>query len=185
MIGSLLASPSKTLMSFVDELVQLRHRPAIDLGCGFGRNAVALASRGLSIVCVDKDLDRLRTLAKLAPGQIRRSMPRRALGAGKVYPVCIDADIAWPFPNGFFSAVICVHFFKPNLLDAIGSSLMPGGFLYIETFGDHGGNYLDLPRGGQVNDLLRGGFCKLFYKERKAGPNGYDAVTVRVFARKR
>ena len=87
MIGSPLASPSATLMSVANELVKLRHRPVIDLGCGFGRNAVALASRGISIVCVDKDVDRLRTLARLAPGYISGFMQRDGREVGKIYPV--------------------------------------------------------------------------------------------------
>lgn len=185
MIGSPLASPSATLMSVANELVKLRHRPVIDLGCGFGRNAVALASRGISIVCVDKDVDRLRTLARLAPGYISGFMQRDGREVGKIYPVCIDVDIAWPFPKSYFSAFICVHFFKLRLVDAVVSSLMPGGCLYIETFGNHGRNYFDLPKAGQIHDLLENRFHMVFYKERKAGPDGYDAVSAKVFARKK
>jgi SAM-dependent methyltransferase len=185
MIGSLLGSPSKTLMSFADELLKLRHLPAVDIGCGFGRNAVALASRGISVVCVDRDLDRLRTLATCAPEYIRRSEPQRAAAVGVIYPVCSDVLIAWPFPPHYFSAVICVHFFSANLIGSIVSSLVPDGFLYIETFGDHGRNYLDLPRAGELRGLLAVNFHVRFYKERKAGPFGYDAVSAKVFAHKK
>jgi tellurite methyltransferase len=133
MIDSPLASPSQTLMSFADELVKFRHRPAIDVGCGFGRNAVALASRGISVVCVDKDLSRLRTLAERASEHIARSMQQNAATVGQIYPVCCDVCVAWPFPGSYFSAVIFVHFFRLHLVDAVASSLVPGGFLYIET----------------------------------------------------
>ena len=62
---------------------------------------------------------------------------------------------------------------------------MPGGCLYIETFGNHGRNYFDLPKAGQIHDLLENRFHMVFYKERKAGPDGYDAVSAKVFARKK
>ena len=185
MIDSPLASPSQTLMSFADELVKLRHRPAIDVGCGFGRNAVALASRGISVVCVDKDLSCLRTLAERASEHIARSMQQSSGTAGQIYPVCCDVCVAWPFPGSYFSTFVFIHFFRLHLVDAVASSLVPGGFLYIETFGNHGGNYLDLPKAGQIHDLLASRFHMPFYKERKAGPCGYDAVSVKVFACKK
>jgi hypothetical protein len=43
-----LSSPSKSMMDFADELTQEPKSLALDAGCGFGRNAVALALRGLS-----------------------------------------------------------------------------------------------------------------------------------------
>ena len=184
MVGSQLASPSKSLMSFASELVKLRHLPAIDIGCGFGRNAVALASHGISVVCVDRDLSRLCTLSKCAPEHFTKSEPQCAVSVGKVYPVCTDVLTAWPFPSDHFSGVICVHFFAASLINSIVWSVVPGGFLYIETFGDHGGNYLDLPKAGELRALLAVHFDISFYKERKAGPRGYDAVSAKL-ARKR
>ena len=65
-----LGSPSKALIDVADELTSLSQYPVLDAGCGFGRNAVALASRGLSVVCVDQNLGRLHTLVRLAPTHI-------------------------------------------------------------------------------------------------------------------
>ena len=56
--------PSKVLIDVVDELTALSQYPVLDAGCGFGRNTVALASRGLSVVCVDRDLDRLNSFIR-------------------------------------------------------------------------------------------------------------------------
>jgi SAM-dependent methyltransferase len=54
----------------VDELRSLSQWPVLDAGCGFGRNAVALALRGVSVVCIDRNAHRLGTLSRLAPGYI-------------------------------------------------------------------------------------------------------------------
>jgi hypothetical protein len=50
-----LGPPSKTLIGMAVELSSLSQYPVLDAGFGFGRNAVALASRGLSVVFVDHE----------------------------------------------------------------------------------------------------------------------------------
>ena len=172
-------------MSFVGELAVDWNSPLLDAGCGYGRNAVALASRGLSVVCVDQKLERLNELVRLAPKHIA-DLKQPKCKAGQLYPLLADLDPAqWPFRENCFAGIICVHFLNVELFEAFRSSLVAGGCLYIETFGGHGRNYLDLPKGGQLRDLLSKDFDLPFYREKKVGPAGYDAVTVKLFARKR
>jgi SAM-dependent methyltransferase len=177
-------APSKTLINFTMEIVDNCHLPILDAGCGFGRNAVALASRGMSVVCADIRGERLNALARFGP----RYMADRAQGVrklGKLYPILANLHpAAWPFRENCFGGIVCVHFVSINLFEAFQVSLIPGGYFYFETFGAHGGNYLDLPRAGQLRNLLEKDFKLKFYREKKVGPIGSDAVTVRLFAQK-
>src|SRR5262245_28211984 len=109
----------------------------LDAGCGFGRNAVALAARGLSLVCLDCDHNRLKDLARLGPSKLKEAGP----SSGTLYPVCADVKF-WPFPRNCFSAIICVHIVGDALLEACRHSLVRNGYLYFETFGNQGQNYL-------------------------------------------
>lgn len=180
-----LGPASKTLLSFVGELSTHSKSPLLDAGCGYGRNAVALASHSLSVVCVDQKLERLNALVRLAPKHIA-DLKQPRCEAGQLYPVLADLDPSrWPFGENCFAGIICVHFLNVALFGAFRASLVAGGCLYIETFGGHGGNYLDLPKAGQLRDLLSKDFDLPFYRERKVGPAGYDAVAVTLFARKR
>lgn len=180
-----LGPPSKVLIDVVDELTGLPQYPVLDVGCGFGRNVVALALRGLSVVCVDQDLGRLRTLARLAPTYIAEYKQAKA-GAGQLYPLLAKLNrLQWPFAPKCFGAIICVHFLDVGLLDAVSASLVTGGQLYIETFGGHGGNYLDLPKAGQLRYLLSKDIRLAFYRERAAGPPTAGAVSVKLFGKKK
>jgi SAM-dependent methyltransferase len=179
--GSQPGPPSKTLIEVSEELASSRRYPILDAGCGFGRNAVALAARGLSVVCVDRDVGRLKSFIHL------RSIPNAELGddSGRLYLVVADLKRSqWPFSRNCFGAIICVHFLDIDLFEAFRFSLVPSGQLYIETFGGHGGNYLDLPGAGQLRDLLSQHFHLAFYRERKVGPADTDAVSVKLLAKK-
>jgi len=180
-----LGPASNSLMSIVSELATDSKSPLLDAGCGYGRNAAALAARGLSVVCADQKLERLNELVRLAPKQVA-DLREPDCGAGQLYPVLADLDPSrWPFPENCFSGIICVHFLNVALFGAFSASLVSEGCLYIETFGGQGGNYLDLPKAGQLRDLLSKDFHLPFYREKKVGPAGYDAVTVKLLARKR
>ena len=90
----------------------------------------------------------------------------------------------WPFRERCFAGIICVHYFNIELFEMFSTSLISGGFLYLETFGGHGQNFRELPPAGQFRELLSKDFQLQFYRENKVGPMGYDAVSVRLFARK-
>lgn len=91
----------------------------------------------------------------------------------------------WPFEAGSAGAIINVHLLLPTLFPLFETSLLSGRYLLIETIPAHGGNYLKLPRAGELRSALQHAFDFEFYKERKAGPGNYDAVTVQLLARRR
>jgi SAM-dependent methyltransferase len=182
---SQLEAASKTLISFAAEMASSSRLPALDAGCGFGRNAVALAVRGISVVCADRKLECLKTLAHFGPKYVAQQL-QPGCSAGKLCPALVDLNPAkWPFRESCFSGIICVHFINIDLFELFFSSLISGGYLYFETFGSHGQNFLELPQAGQLHELLSKNFQMQFYREKKVGPIGYNAVTVRLFGRKR
>jgi hypothetical protein len=61
--------------------------------------------------------------------------------------------------------------------------LMNGGHLFIETFGGHGQNFLELPKANQIRKALKG-YKLIFYDERSVGPKSQDAVVVQALAKK-
>lgn len=176
--------PSNALIEVADAIASFAHYPVLDAGCEFGRNAVALASRGMSVICVDRDRRRLRSFINSA--QIRNiDRGQSGNGRGRLHPVLADLNNSlWPFSPNCFGAIICVHFLDIGLFEAFHSSLVSGGHLYIETFGGHGGNYLDLPKAGQVRDSLSQHFDLAFYRERIVGPPGFGAVCVKLLGKK-
>jgi SAM-dependent methyltransferase len=179
------AAPSKTLIKFVEGMGQASKLPILDAGCGFGRNALALAARGASVICVDRRFERLKILASVGSKYLA-DQTQSGCPIGKLLPVLAELDsFNWPFSKNSLSGIVCVHFVDIGLFDAFKASLTSGGFFYFETFGGHGGNYLDLPRAGQVRDLLSKSFDLNFYQEKKVGPLRGDAVTVKLFAYKR
>jgi SAM-dependent methyltransferase len=176
--------PSKTLVRHLHAFLPVGDGLILDVGCGLGRNAVALASHGASVVCVDRDLSRLRVLASAVP---RHVSPQTVASSarGSIFPVCAEVDEAtWPFVHNKFAAIICVHFLNFRLFRHFAEALVAGGYLYIETFENRGGNYLDLPRAGELRDLLAQHFSIQFYSERKAGPSERDAVTAKVLSKR-
>jgi SAM-dependent methyltransferase len=182
---SQLEPASKTLISFAGDMVTDTELPVLDAGCGFGRNAVALAVQGISVVCADRRLECLKTLIRFGPKYVaeRRQHEGRV---GSLYPMLADLNPAkWPFRESCFAGIICVHVFNVDLFDMFCTSLISGGCLYLETFDGHGQNYLDLPQAGQLREILSKDFQLQFYREHKVGPIGYNAVTVRLLARKR
>jgi SAM-dependent methyltransferase len=178
-------SPSKNLLRFADQIASLGNGPVLDAACGSGRNALALAVRGCTVVAVDNDRKRL-----LALEQINRSYLAEHASPhvyiGHIFTVCADLKPEiWPFTPSSFSAIVCIHFPVTSLVPCFISSLQPKGYIYIETFGGHGENFRQLPKAGQLRELLSTHVEFKYYKERKVGPMALDAVSVTLCAQKR
>jgi SAM-dependent methyltransferase len=174
--------PSKTLMQFLGRLTSSYGEPILDAPCGFGRNALALAGQGYDVVAVDNDLDRLKSLKKSAAINSPRGI--RSTASGRLLPICADlASDRLPFGGSSFSAILCIHYPVQEIISDLCTTLKDGGWLYVETFGGQGRNFLELPKAGEIRHALHG-YELVFYNERLVGPTSQQAVVVGVLAQK-
>jgi SAM-dependent methyltransferase len=168
--------PSKTLIRFLDRVTSSYGAPILDAPCGLGRNALPLATKGFNVIAVDKDLVRLNSLQK--------SSSEKTDPVGKVLPLCADLTSGrLPFGPCSFSAILCIHYPVQNILADLDDQLVRGGHLFIETFGGHGQNYLELPKADEIRQALKG-YKLLFYNERSVGPISQNSVVVKALAQK-
>ncbi len=167
------------LRRFASRIIDFsQEAPILDVACGAGRNAIFLIRSGCRVVCIDKDLRALR----------KRCIPDSSRDNYCDNLQLREIDLVhdpWPFESGTAGAIISVHFLLPALFPHFENSLLPGGYLLIETVPAHGGNYLELPRAGELRSALQSAFDFEYYRERKAGPGNYDAVTVQLVAKRR
>ena len=99
--------------------------PIIDLACGRGRNALALAREGIDCLGFDRNRDFLREL-------IEAALP----AAGHVSGVLCDLECPHELPlrPTRCGAVLVFRFLFRPLAPAIERALAPGGLLLYETF---------------------------------------------------
>jgi SAM-dependent methyltransferase len=102
-----------------------RGRPLLDLACGRGRNALAVAHAGLATIGLDRDPTALAELGERArEAGVRVSRVRADVEAGR----------ALPFASGSLGAVLVFRFLFRPLAREIARVLAPGGVLVYETF---------------------------------------------------
>jgi len=147
--------------------------PVLDVACGSGRNAIFLRQLGCTVICMDNDLSRLHTDTAFKSA------------SGSLIPHQIDLikDL-WPFMPRSVGGIINIHFTLLTLFPLFQSSLMPNGYLLLETVPGVGGNYLELPKAGELMTALGNAFECEVYKERQVGPPEHNAVTVKLLARR-
>jgi SAM-dependent methyltransferase len=88
---------------------------ALDVACGRGRHAIALARRGYEVDAVD-----------LSPRGLACARQR----AGHLAIRWIEADLdEWTPPEGAYAVVVCVDFTDERLVPRLLRALAPGGVL--------------------------------------------------------
>lgn len=146
--------------------------PILDVACGSGRNGLFLHNLACTVICVDNDLTRFQTQGHASVG----NLVSRQLDLVKN---------AWPFGECSLGGIVNVHFLLPALFPYFERSLAPGGYLLLETVPGCGGNYLELPKVGRLRSSFGKAFVVESYQERRVGPRGHGAVTVKMIARRR
>lgn len=156
--------------------------PIVDLACGSGRNAIPFARLGCTVICLDRDLESLyRTRDALS----NRRVAGRSL-ASHLVPLQSDlANDPWPFSPRTLGGIVNVHYLDNRLFPKFAKSMQSGAYLLLETISGHGGNYLDLPKRGDLRSALEQAFALEVYEERKVGPPDYNSVAVRLLARRK
>lgn len=173
--------PSPLVRRFAAKIAEAAAgKPLIDVACGSGRNALVFAQLGCTVICVDQDLSGLQAHVK----HLRHTELRNTVAKLSLRQMDLVKD-RWPFTTGFAGGIINVHFLLPELFHSFERSLAAGGYLLLETVPGCGGNYLELPKAGKLRSAFERACDLEFYLERKVGPVGFDAVTVKVLARKR
>jgi SAM-dependent methyltransferase len=174
-------TPSPFVKRFISRIAKASFGKAVlDVACGSGRNAMPFAQLGCNVICIDKDLASF----KFQRLRLRGTSAGRSFNGISLRQVDLCRDL-WPFGACAFGSIINVHFLLPSLFPAFENSLSPGGYLLIETVPGCGGNYLQLPKVGEVISAFERAFVIECYKERKVGPPGHEAVTVHMLAKKK
>jgi SAM-dependent methyltransferase len=166
--------PSPLVRKFAQTMVEAAScHPVIDVACGSGRNAAYLAQLGCTVICIDRDLTRLKS--KLTKPRILDRL------------IFVQMDLLtdpWPIARGTVGGIVLVDFLDQSLFGYFERSLITGGHLLIETVSARGGNYLELPNAGALRTAFEKSFDFVLYRERHAGPRTSNAVTVRMLGRK-
>jgi tellurite methyltransferase len=123
------ARPARPSQLVLDNLDRLREAsllgPVVDLACGRGRHALALARNGIPCLGVDRNADHLTQLRLLAE---REQLPLRTLRAD------LETDEGMPFLPSSCGAILIFRFLYRPLLRKLPPALRPGGLLLYETF---------------------------------------------------
>jgi SAM-dependent methyltransferase len=151
--------------------------PVLDLAGGSGRHSFYLAKFNLRVECVDIDL---------APYfAMQKQLANYPELLSRVSSTRLDLSMDnWPFVSGTVGGIVMVDFLLLSVLPKIADALAKDGLLLIQTVGNRGQNYLQLPKAGVLREALLDHFKFVRYDERSAGPSGAGAVTVRLLARR-
>jgi SAM-dependent methyltransferase len=166
------SAPSQFVSRFASQIASnASGMPILDVACGSGRNAIVFSQLGCSVICLDIDLSRL-------------DMPHstNVMAERKSYQLDLVHD-PWPLGPRSVGGIINVHFLLPALFPYFERSLIPGGYLLLETIPGCGGNHVQLPKVGELRSALSSSYDLEFYKERRVGPIEYGAVTVHLLAK--
>lgn len=172
---------SSLVRRFGAKVVGASHgKPILDVACGSGRNAFFLSSLGATVICMDRELTRLR--GYMAQNSSTCFIER----ADRLVPHQIDlVKTPWPFDYRIAGGIINVHFTLPALFQFFANSLVPNGYLLVETVPGCGDNFLELPKKGELKTSLEANFEFEMYEEKLVRPAESKAVTVKLAARRR
>ena len=117
------AGPGDPEPSVIELMPLLPPGRALDIAAGCGRNAIALARGGWSVVAVDFSVTGLRKLAAIA------ARDNLAIAA-----VAADLEETFPLRPNAFDVILNVTYLDRALIPRLISALRPGGAMLFDTF---------------------------------------------------
>lgn len=151
--------------------------PILDAPCGYGRHALSLQELGCRITCADIDDKALEQLACF--NKIFAEAGQKILNYSRsIWLMAIRHS------KKLSLVASELHFYESKLITNIAYSLVSDGLLYIETIANRKGNFMQLPKAGEIRNLLADTFEFLHLEESHAGPTNSGKVTVRMLARR-
>ena len=167
--------PSAYVRRFAQRIADsARDFPIADIGCGSGRNALALVQVGCPVICIDRDLSRLR----------KEEFGSAAEKSLRLLLMDVHKD-PWPFSAGTLGGIVIVDFLPWLLFPHLTESLVPNGCLLLETVSGRGGNFRELPQALQLETAFRANLVVEDYREKHVGPRTSGAVTVKMLGRRK
>ncbi len=137
---------------------------ALELACGLGGNALALAAQGLEVTAWD-----------LSPVAIERLQAfAAARGLKRLQAAVRDVEQAPPAPNSFDVIVVSYYLERP-LIPHLIAALRPGGLIYYQTFtriavSDEGPSNAEFRLGdNELLDLFSGLKLRVYREENLLG----------------
>jgi tellurite methyltransferase len=124
-----MSEPSRHVLAHLDRLRESAALgPVIDLACGRGRNALAIAARGIRVCGVDRNPE---FLLEVRAASISKALP--------ISVICADLESAPapPLAPGRCGAIVVCRYLHRALAPALEELLAPGGWLLYETFTIH------------------------------------------------
>lgn len=125
--GAIYRKRLEIVLRWIDELAIPVRKKILEIGCGSGRSAVALAQRGYLVQAIDPVEDMLNSTRRYAAGARVSSSILTSLG---------DAHTLAAFPESAFGLVLAIgvipYLHSPEkALKEMARALEPGGFLLV------------------------------------------------------
>jgi tellurite methyltransferase len=152
---------------------------ALDVAAGRGRNALALARVGMTVVAVDYSAEAMRALAATV---------RNARLA--IWPVVANLD-SFHLKDESFDAIVNINFLDRSLFPQFVRALRPGGILLADTFLidqlalGHPRDPRFMLEHGELRTLAGDLELEQYREGSVTGPNGDHAFRASILARRR
>lgn len=118
--------PSRLLLNFLDLFTDdSLPGSVLDLAAGDGHNGIALAIRGVSVICCDKS------------AAVLREAEENAVRSGvsiKTWQVDLENEGVDPLPENAYGGIIVFRYLHRPLIPGIRKAIRRGGILVYETF---------------------------------------------------
>lgn len=155
----------------VSNNIPRRAMRTLDAPCGYGRHSLYLRELGNDVTSVDIDEERVLSFSGVL--NIKNNC----------HGIIHDLNIYCSKWYDKFDLIIIVDFWSKQFAGYANDYIKSGGYLIVETMGNRGGNWIELPKTGETLASLGSSFEIITSKIIPAGPSN-EAETAKVLARR-